>query len=228
MKEEYIYKNGKIKTIDYNIIKKELTYDYQDNINEILKTENIIEFLKKDKEIIKRDINNIKKQIKNNKKNIESIKNIWGFISILLTLFILKDITLFYTLFIINSCIFLTPILVFTDINRIHKKILNGNCTELEKIEKESKEYKEKLKELYENKTITETEIKKQENKVNYIKYKEELKDLKDCLRIYFCIGSNETKFKKYYDKNILDKKLNKEFNINERKLIKRYFDKEN
>lgn len=225
MKEKYIYKDGKINAVDYNIIGIDISYEYQDNIGEILKTENIIEFLEKNKNVIKRDIRELCNSIKRNNKKMDLLEKILVINSIVSALFLVLNPIIFISFYVLTLGICLVYLSVFSSINNKYIKIINGNRLELKELEKELVKNKKYLIKLYKNKAITEEKIKGIENKVNFVRYREYLKELRKYLKMHFYIGSNEKEFEKYYKDGSIDKKLEKEYDNDEIKLIKKYFD---
>ena len=84
MKEAYIYKNNKIIAADIVENKgTEVHYEYQDNIEEILKTENLLEFLNIEKERISKELLDIDKNIDYNENLMPTIIASWLYYSLL-------------------------------------------------------------------------------------------------------------------------------------------------
>ena len=226
MKDYYTYKDGKIKVTEYKKGEKTIIdYKYQDNIEEILKTENIIEFLEKNKMILTNDINMFQNKIINNKKYRKKT-----------ILLLILSLTIISPLLLIEPIFFIFPASLFMSIfgvnilsyNRLidyKNKVIKGNELELKKTNKIIKEKKEYLKELYKDQKITVQNIINLKNKNKDISFKEELIEIRDYLRMHFFIGCNKEEYKNYYLNNNIDNKLDKQFNEKERNLIKKYFE---
>lgn len=86
MKEAYIYKDNKIIAADF--IENEGTeihYDYQNNIEEIMKIENILEYLETAKKALIKKLNNLDKRIEKNNNLISHYLAVWVYYSIVST-----------------------------------------------------------------------------------------------------------------------------------------------
>ncbi len=230
MKEAYIYKDNKVTVADITENEcVEVKYNYQDNIEEILKTENILEYLSSEKEKINETLDSIDKQIKTNEKTFPIIIASWfyyGFLSVgfgaIIGLFtniwivvwalpllisIICTITAFYNE--ISTNILLNQQKGFKLVlQKIHEQ-LNKNKTYLEKLKKDKKTTQERLNEI--------------SKKFNYIDYKSKLEELKKYLETYKMIGENIELYKKYYKKGILEEKLSYKLEEEQIKLIKKY-----
>lgn len=229
MKESYIYKSGNIETTDFKEGKetKEI-YEYQDNIGEILETQNIIEELSKKANQITYDISKIYE--KHSKKSI----NIFKLFTILMCLFSLASLAvvgLFTTILTSIICvigmflIIYLPILIsMENSSKNYLKNINAKSSEFKETLEKMKKQRIKLGKLLSDNTKNK-ESEMLENKKYIINYKDKLYEIKKELGLYYKIVYNEDKYKKYYEQGIIDKKLEKQYDNNERKLIKRYFD---
>ena len=84
MKEAYIYKDEQIIVADIKEDKcVEVKYGYQDNIEEVLKTENILEFLNIEKERISKELLDIDKKRNNIENLTPTIIASWIYYSLL-------------------------------------------------------------------------------------------------------------------------------------------------
>lgn len=235
MKEAFIYKNDVIIAAD--LIGDEgfeVYYEYQDNIEEIMKEENILEFLEESKAKIKNNIREIEKKLEiNNRLMFQYL-----YIGVIFGLFFV----IFGILFGIFSDIWITawalPLLVeitcsifavYTKINsRLLTKKLNGYKVELKEVEDKIKENKEYLEIVKKDKTVSDIKKEKIKKDVNYVRYKEQLNELKTYLEIYRKIGRNIEVYRKYYKNGVLDEKLETKYNDSQIKLIKKYLNDEN
>jgi len=224
MKDCYKYVYGKICVID----DKEglLEYDYQDNIDEVLKQENVIE-----------ELNNTISRLKDKREFIDSIKNNfyymffydeeYGFVNILYLLMLAFVIGMggeFLTemfglevnsiVFSIGSIVSLVSMIPSTLIN--YKKFKNSNTLKLINIDEQLDEFeeklgneKQKLKELEKNKSVSNVDNIIKESKIyicnDTIKSLTELEKRK-CL--YSLYRENCLKIKRMIKKGNLDKKI--------------------
>ena len=236
-----IYRDGKVLVIDYiknNEPAIEIEeYEYQDNITEVIKQENIIEEL----EILKKEIQNKIIERSNTTNYYSRMKKLLIKITIMLSIFC--SIVFGYTAFIgggrfnlINSILFGTiagtalPSALcgyfISSSNRYSKKALKekqGYELELEKLEKELTKNKNKLKE------IRDIKIKELQDDFKNKKYTdnihlEEYRKIRNQLMLYYEIGENENEFSNYYNKGILEEKLNKYYETDQIETIKTYF----
>lgn len=233
MKEKYIYKNGLIYTNDITEKKSHefKIYDYQDNIDEILIKENIIEDLEK----YKKEVLNNYKKINNNHFNIKNKfirANVFSVLFMILIINSINSLSFTYLTFItLSSSVILTfSVTTYIIIKKIEKKYKEKKkyyIGIINKINEELKTNNKKLSELKKEKTKDLEDNYKNDN-INIINYKERLLELKTLIKLYGEIFCNEEKYKKYYNLGILDKNIEKNYNENERKLIKEYFNKKN
>lgn len=232
MKEAYVYKDNKIIAADLvENAGTEVQYDYQDNIEEIMKTENILEYLETEKVELTKKINNLNKRIKKNNKSLSHYLAIWvyySFMSIGLGTFIgiISNIWIVTWILPLLITIIYSIFIIFTVINT-NISIRHQKChqLELEKIEEKIKENETLLETLRIDKRVSETKINEIKNKFNYVKYKEKLNKLKKYLETYRLIGKNIELYNKYYKKGILEEKLNNSLAEEQIKLIKKYIE---
>ena len=224
MKDKFIYKDGLIYTNDKKNKKVEefKTYKYQDNISDILATENVLEYLENNKNnILKNNTKILNKYIKTQERTM-----IFFAIIIFCLLLSIPFINLLNVIISILSILLCGGALYFLA-NRIEKnfdKKKNYNFGKLDKINEEININLKKLLELDMNQK-KELEDNYKDKGVVKVNYKEKLIELRELIELYGHIASNKDKYQKYYDKGIIDKKLHKEYNEEERKLIKTYFD---
>ena len=103
-------------------------------------------------------------------------------------------------------------------------KIKSGIEKEIEYSNNQLNIEKEKLKKLLKEKSklkeLSDFCVKK-------VNDEEKVKDFKNKLFLSFNVGYNEYKYLNYYNKNILEQKLNKEFNAQELEFMKEYVTKD-
>lgn len=241
MKDGYIYyPNGKVIISDDNENEDKRVYkedekisdnvymrDYQDNIDEILVTENMIE------ELDSRYINTLKR-IEIGKKELKNHKHIAKIFVIFNTVLLLMMPSLLAThglisaiigLLVSNSVFALSTLIVEVISKHTEKKELNANQIVLDKITEELKGYEKKLSQLKKNKTKNNEEQMKKSiyKKVDYIK---QLEELKKQLVLFYNIGYDENKLERFYNKDVLEEKLGREYTEEEINNIKTYFKK--
>ena len=230
MKEAYIYKEDQIIAADIKEDKcKEVRYNYQDNIEKILRTENIIEYLSQEKEKINNELKNITKHIKIIENQMPTILASWLYYSILSVGFG-TIMGLFTNIWMVMLAmpLLITIICTTTVIcNEIHSNILSrkerGYKLELQKVNEQLDKNTTHLKKLKKNKKTTTEKMNEISRKFNHVEYKEKLEELKKLLETYRLIGKNIELYKKYYKKGILEEKLKDKFEDNQIKLIKKY-----
>ena len=243
MNLSYVYSDGKIVVIDEKGNSKKL--DYNDKLDDILVSENIIEELNNRKEEILESLN----LVVNSKK--PSIKKLWFDISLssilYSILFILVEIIMLWAatgfndeyisniipknFFSVYSIVFFPTIVLFTFFakylkyqeNNYKYKTKLGYVFELKKLNKMLKEEKKKLKELQINKTIIQT---KENLSVSQVNYLDKLKLLRDTLDFYNTLGYNENEFFEYYQNGELEEKLGDTLTNEEVYMAKDYFRK--
>ena len=233
MKEAYIYKNDKVVVADIKENKCiEVKYSYQDNIENILKTENIIEYLDDIESEIKTEIQNIESKLKTIDNLIPSLIASWLYYS-LLSMGFGTILGLFTNVWIIvwGMPLLISLICVITGVcNGVYYNILTRKKTgfklELQKLNEELSKNKTYLEKLKKDKKATQEKIDEISKKFNYVEYKEKLSELKKLLETYRLIGKNLEVYKKYYKMGILEEKLNNKFEDSQVKLIKRYMEK--
>lgn len=229
MNKEYIYINGNV------VVKDELgnqkPIEYSDNIDEILKKENIIEAIENRLNVLRCSDNQFKK-IK--------FKDFIPWLLIILSSFFLiipgymilkshfeyiilseKVISLIKGMFLFSGCTFFISI-IHTIWYYVNFKITkSGNDKELELLEKRLNIEKENLIKLKKDKTVTKENKEFRVVKINSL---EDLKKIRKYCDLYYKLGILEKKYLKYYQENILTKKLSKYYNDEELKIIEDYF----
>ncbi len=229
MNDSYkVLENEKIKVVGCDNHENLAEYDFQDNIEQILKEVNVKEYLEKELERLEEEVISNEYAIKRNKK----IKLAFGLYAIASPIFfgllsyfmqINWKLTTFSTIGVGLSCV---PFLILgcEICNKIFFKEINGCKIEIEEIKKELEKTKNNIKELQNNKSNTKgQEIKN----IEYIKESsvEQLKALKEHLLAYYSLGFHEKELSKYYQQGMLDKVLEKEFDEDEIGIIKNHFE---
>lgn len=236
-----IYLDGKVLVNDYsknveNFVELK-EYDYQDNLIEILGQENIVEKLENEKKELNNEINNNYKGIKANKSSQKSLIpmsiamimfcSLLGFISPSISLFGIKQAWLsmgivgFISSAVINGLTFIS----LKQSLKFLKRWKNGYELQLAELEKELEKNKDKLNKLKNNKSKKNEQqaMSKKTDDIHNI-HLEKYKKIRRNLLIYRKIGENEKKFFEYYNNNILEEKLNDEYDHEEIEKIKTYF----
>lgn len=234
MKEAYIYKDEQIIVADIKEDKcVEVKYGYQDNIEEILKTENILEFLNIEKERISKELLDIDKKRNNTENLTPTIIASWIYYSLLSVGFgtiigLFTNIWLIVWLLPLIISLICTSSAIYNEINiSILNKKQKGFKLELQKIHEQLNKNKTYLEKLKKDKRISLEKANKVSKKFNYVDYKEKLEELKKYLETYKLIGKNIEIYKKYYKKGILNERLNKILENDQIELIKKYIKKD-
>lgn len=229
MKENYICIKDNVfidnvTNFGVNVIKR----PYQDNIEEILRTENIIEALENEnknyKESIKLKENSIKNRVKKNISIVIASVIIGLFISLIS--FFVNPFSITNILLGILSTIGSFSLLSHTFINNLKriktiKKEIDGLNLATTVLEVKEEEAKNLLAKLEKNNTQNKTNY--ESNKIKKINYLDKLIEIKNLLGLYCSIGANEEEFKKYYKDGSLDFKLADDFSEQDRIEIKTY-----
>jgi len=236
-----IYLDGKVLVNDYsknveNFVELK-EYDYQDNLIEILGQENIVEKLENEKKELNNEINNNYKGIKANKSSQKSLIpmsiamimfcSLLGFISPSISLFGIKQAWLsmgivgFISSAVINGLTFIS----LKQSLKFLKRWKNGYELQLAELEKELEKNKEVLNQLRNNKT-KENEKEAMAKKTDDIHniHLEKYRKIRRSLMVYREIGENENQLLEYYNKDILNEKLNACYEPDEIEKIKTYF----
>lgn len=223
MNKSYTYLDGKVIVIDDN--NHQVLKEYQDNIDEILKEENIVERMKNEIKFLNNKYDNLK-NIKNKKffpyftPFMIGTVYLFSFIffnlmghsdKIVESIFGEMQMDTLMTNFIV--CYMLIPtigidLLGFKNF-KDKKKEFCATESKLEFLNKQIKEEEKKLSILKENKS-REKENKEFRNVA--ISDKEKLQTLKYYLLMYEDLGKNFDKYSKYYEKGILEDKLKSKF----------------
>ena len=240
-----IYLGGKVLVNDYTKDAKNPTelkeYEYQDNIKELLKQENIVEELENEKDKINNKILknytaiNIHEHAKNWLKIMwvtiplfaafmgfllsfdSSIKLLFGIKQHWLSLGILGTV--------ITSGVFSGPLILFKSIIKNAHKENNGYQLELEELEKELIKNKEILNQLQNNKSRKNEQeaMSKRTDSIHHI-HLDEYNKIKNELLFYREIGENKDKLLKYYSDGTLEQNLDEIYDPREIEKIKTYF----
>lgn len=235
MKDGYRYVDGKLEITDYsdNGI-RELEYrHYQDNIEEILTTENTIEELYKMKEEKETSID--EKQYKIYKCKMEIYGCIWciilstivfgGLFSVILNLLLAIN----NLITIIFSLIMFSFVLNKTNISPEKEKIedltrtINGEELVLETIKKEITKNKELLKVLKDDMVRDKENEIKNDSSYKQLNYVQKLEELKKEIELYYYIGAYENEMIENYKNDTLEENGFKEEEV---KVLKRILEK--
>lgn len=235
MKDGYRYVDGKLEITDYsdNGI-RELEYrHYQDNIEEILITENTIEELQKRKEETKKDIEENINEISERKGLIPvtwvcilAITLVFGgSISVILNLLLaINNWSTILCSFIIISIIFNK--IVISPLKKEIKELtrdFNGNKITLQAIKEELSKNKELLKVLKANMTRDREDEIKNDSSYRQLSYVEKLEQLNKELDLYYCVGFYENEMIENYKNDTLEENGFKEEEV---KVLKRILEK--
>lgn len=236
MNKEYTYIDGKMIIADENGEKSQR--DYYDNLEKVLVQENVIETMEKKLQELEKE-NGVSRErlfvptffplyaflifgaphIINNFTafNIfESMKNTnFGQINLAMMASILSSIVFLPTGAFIDSYFYRS----FKDsINR-----RNGTNNEIDFLRKHLEEQREILENLQQEKS---RDNENTEFRTVKIDDSQQLKELKRWLNVYFDLGYNGKKYYRYYNKGILERKLNKIYSNDEINKAKEYLEK--
>jgi len=233
MKDGYRYIDGKLEITDYsdNGV-RELEYrHYQDNIDEILITENTIEELYKMKDEKEKDIKKDKDYIYKCKEGILTIGAgilfftffLGGPLSIILHLVGINYwITFLCTFIIISLFKYKFGISILKEEIKKFGRVIKGEELVLKTIKEELRKNKELLKELKNNMTSTKEDEIKNDSSYRQLNYVEKLEELKKELDLYYCVGFYESEMIESYNNGTLDTLEEKGFEKEEVKTLKR------
>lgn len=238
MKDGYRYIDGKIEITDYSDNgTRELEHrHYQDNIEEILITENTIEELQKRKDETKKDIEENINEISERKGLIPAT---WvcilaitlvfgGSISVILNLLLaINNWSTIICSFIIISIIFNK--IVISPLKEEIKELtrdLNGNKLTLQAIKEELGKNKEMLKVLKANMTRDREDEIKNDSSYRQLSYVEKLEQLNKELDLYYCVGFYENEMIENYKNDTLDALEENGFEKEQIKTLKRILEK--
>ena len=101
-------------------------------------------------------------------------------------------------------------------------KNLKGINSELEFLKLQLEKEKNYLNNLKNDKCREKENTEFRSEKVNDL---DELRDLRNCMSLYYNLGSNDKKYYKYYTQGKLDKKLQKEYDVISIEKAKKYFE---
>ena len=235
MKDGYRYIDGKIEIADYsNNGMRELEYrHYQDNIEEILITENTIEELYKMKDEKEKYINETYYLIYEYKDEIKAcLKCILlstivfgGLFSILINLLLSINnlITIIFSSIIFSILLNKYHILPLKEKIKDLTKSINGNKLVFETIKKEISKNKEKLKELKDNLIRDKESEIMNDSSYKQLNYVDKIKELKKEIELYYYIGAYGNEIIENCKNNTLEEKGFKEEEI---KVLKRILEK--
>ncbi|MBR6689995.1 MAG: hypothetical protein IKL65_01530 [Bacilli bacterium] len=235
-----VYYDDKVMVTDY---KKRITIEereYQDNIKEIITTENIIEELENEKDKLNnKKIENSQyiNSLEKNKKLLYSFLIIIPIFSILLGVLAgtldpnlamgpgLKAWQFMGIAGTIMSTVTIAPIIsTFKHGIKRMKKENNGCDLELIELEKELESNKEFLAKLNADKTKKNQELALQRvHESIYNIHKEKYNEIKKLLTLFYQIGANESELIRYYNEGTLEENLKNEYDVEEIEKIKTY-----
>ncbi len=239
MKNEFVYGNGKVSFYDDKTMKMEQR-DYQDNISEVLATENIVEELEKEKKIINNakakliePVTYLKKQIDTfGKKKMKKIGKrlllfvlVNSLISILLFLgHPLSDLAIIlfwasnFILFLdLADTIFTSKKEYIQELDPYQQE-LDGYLQEELSLNDMLTEYKNRLKRLLNDKSTTHEE--EMSTELQTINYQENLKRQKRYLELMKICGKNKEHFIESYQNETLVGELSGEYPEDEVNII--------
>lgn len=232
-----IYTDGKVFIDNYDLKEGTLEVqqrEYQDNIKEIIKIENLIEELQDSKIKLENDINVNTELIESFNDGKKSYIKLWivatifaGILSLVFSPNMIITSTLAMSL--LSTSFF--GFFYYLDKQKVKFIKKENKCfqLQLEELETELNNNNMLLKELENNKTQKnqkEAEEKKYDN-INNI-HREKYKQIKKQLYLYKHIIFNEKEFLKYYNEDKLDDKLKEEYEPEEIATIKKYFKSKN
>lgn len=238
MKDGYRYIDGKIEITDYsdNGIRELEHRHYQDNIEEILITENTIEELQKRKDEKKKSIVETKNKLLECKGLIPAL---WfcifaitlifgGGISVILNLLLAINnwITIICSFFIIRLIFNKTVISPLKEEIKILYRVINGEELTLEEIKEELSKNKELLKALKDNMTRDKEDEIKNDTSYKQLNYVEKLEQLNEELDLCYCVGFYENEMIEKYKNNTLDELEEKGIEKKQIKTLKRILEK--
>lgn len=248
MKEGKIFymDDGKVIVGDYAKDSKNFAelkeYEYQDNIIELFEQENIVEELENEKKKLKKRILNNYATINIHEHLKKILTAIWigmpllsiflGFLlsfnpSVMRPMFGIKQhwLSMGVVGTLITSIVVSLPFLASKNTLKLVVKENKGFELQLEELEKELEKNKEILNQLRNNKSKENQQqaIERKKENIHNI-HLEKYRKIRSNLLLYREIGENENEFSEYYDKNILDEKLNDSYDPEEIEKIKTYF----
>lgn len=231
-----IYIDGKVLVNDFKKDSKnpvELKeYEYQDNIKELLKQENIIEKLENEKTYINNRILNNYTTINKFTYANRILTVMWiflplffSFLGCLMSFDIQQLLSLSIFSTIITTIGIIGPFNIFKNILKAATKSNNGYKLELEELEKELVKNKEILNKLQNNnsKENEQEAMNKKTEDIHNI-HLEEYNKIRNELLFYREIGENNNKLLKFFNNGTLEENLNQIYDLNEIEKIKIYF----
>ena len=224
----YIYNNGDAVILDTKL--KEISkVKYYDNLDEVLKKEDLVEIMESNLNKLKKSITILNKE----KKVFKSCVFIpllvclltptisISFMSYIGNIYIDQILNLILTIFFFP--IGLALCLGFNaKVNYIRKNV-NGKLNQIKYLEAEINNIKKEIEEL--KKDLTNSKLSNKEIKSYKLDQKEMLKAYKNWLEIIYDLGYNEKKYLKYYQKGNLENKLKNYYEDEEIQLVKKHFD---
>lgn len=247
MKDGYRYQDGKVLVTNYNNnnYRDVQARHYQDNIEEILITENVLEELQK----LYNDVVDIVDEDEDEITSLKSEISLNGFLVFLVTFIVGGPLSLLLALagikhiitlivFFIASGVLTYKFSILSMIERIKEleKQLKGDYLSLENIENEIKKNQNKLKELQDD--MSRSKLDNPSDNIDSLKrgeyiqldYVGKLKELREYLGLCYAIGYRQDEFLKRYDTKDLeefmkvDSKLRDTVEKEEYKVLKREF----
>jgi len=233
MNTEYTYIDGKVIVSDeYG---NKIQAEYYDNLDKVLIQENVIETIdNRIKELQKeKDSYDIKK-VNKRYNPIYAYVTIGAtlaatVIGLLIAKSIYSDISMTDYILIssmadIGIALPIGTAFTWADYTQ-HKdriKNLKGIDSELEFLKLQLEKEKNYLNNLKNDKCREKENTEFRSEKVNDL---DELRDLRNCMSLYYNLGSNDKKYYKYYTQGKLDKKLQKEYDVISIEKAKKYFE---
>lgn len=245
MKNEFVYGNGKVSFYDDKTMKMEQR-DYQDNISEVLATENMIEELEHIDEKIKKKKEKLNANTSNLNMKIElmnEIKNGLLYSLSIIVVFNLLFIYWFCTLslgyqlkllvaFLLELGVGITLPIYIKNKKIQYRKLINKNQKKLDGCLQEElslnnmlTEYKNRLKRLSNDKSTTHEE--EMSTEIQTINYQNNLNRQKRYLELMKICGKNKEHFIESYQNDTLVDELSEEYPEDEVNIIYGYAEDE-
>ena len=223
MNKEYTYIDGKVIISDENNYKTQ--DEYYDNLDEVLVKENLIETM--EEKIQKLDEESQFYKQNNRKYYIPIIFPVIVSLSTIVTPTLIKLFMSDAIVISIPIAICFLPLGAGTEFYRYkcYKKSLKeekGINSELNFLKKQIKKEKEKLESLKQERTRKKEKTDFRVVKVNDL---QQLENLKNYLQLYYDLGYNYKKYYKYFKKDKLAKKLEKDYTSRGIQLAMKYME---
>ena len=222
MNKEYKIKNDEVLVKDEN--NKETTRKNNSKIDEILISENKIEFLENEIRnfvVEKRHESNYLKEVQKNVRN----NNLWNiiftgvsiFIALLLGTSLAEYLFIFSLAFAVRIVATMSEYIELKNLKKRIRGLNNGKISLDNKLLKE----RERLEQLNNEKEY----VRNTGMVVKRVNDSEEIKELRNLATLYYDCGYHEDEYTRYYKNNTLEGKLMRAFSSEEIEIIKEYFE---